>query len=41
MKCYAYDNEIEGATELYWCETEQGVLCFYCLRKMEEDNDND
>ena len=21
MKCYAYDNEIEGTTELYWCET--------------------
>lgn len=21
MKCYAYDNEIEGTTELYWCES--------------------
>ena len=21
MKCYAYDNEIEGTTELCWCET--------------------
>ena len=21
MKCYAYDNEIEGTTELCWCES--------------------
>lgn len=29
MKCYSYDNEIEGTTELCWCESEEEAKqCF-------------